>query len=368
MSLYRIGTSILRQAGGGGSWRTPSGVSGFTFDSDWSGSGDFTEGGIGQITRSIGGLVIPADPRPTFWAPLESGTSKDATYSRSTTAFSLEANCSIQSTTKPTNASGALSQQFVSGAGTQPGGTNPDANWFSNSPIAVVTAKCYVSLARYRDYDHTNMNGKNFRLWDAGGPGSVTDIYTKDGFQFASFVEGTAVDGTTQHGGSSAFYDPFPQAQNTWYQDEFIFKEGTTGNVDGFIDLCRNGGWGYGASNRQWMTKPSDANLNKTQLYLSQYSATPTSAPPNGSHEFLCHLYVNADSLFRAFVSSESSYGSARSGTDLSITREIQLPVASSGSSTGVQLKFRFGSLSSSGKYLWVVDDTETAFRVGRFN
>lgn len=331
---------------------------GFTFDPGWSGLGNFVDGQAVRISYASGGLSIPTDPRPFLWMPLETDAVIDPTYSRATSSPTLQINAAIQSSIKPVNAIGSLKQTYPVPAAA--------ANWFSNEPFFTVNGNSlYLSRDCYWNYPESAENGKMLRLWANYGQAGATDIYIKQGFGQAAAIEGTALTGYDIHGGNTPYYDPFPQDQNVWWTDEFIYKEGTTGNQDGVLDLCRNGGWAFGSGNRNWITKPADANLNKIQAFLDQRS-NPTM--PNGSGMFLCHLYVNTGSRFRVIVSTESVYFNARSATDRAVRRVPQLPIANSGSPNGCDLFFRKGVyLTLSGLYLWLIDDTETAYRVGRF-
>lgn len=355
-----------------GSRYAPSGGSSVTFQSGWSGSGTFDDGEIVTLSYGAGGLSIPSDPRPDFWMPLESDISKDPTYSKDTTALSYQTNASIQTSVKPTNSAGALAQLFSASpsGGTQPGASpgNPSHNFFSNSPIANVNQSCYAWCKRYRDYDGSGLNGKNWRIWRSDN--TTTDTYIKDGFNNAATTEGSAYDNYQQHGGVTPFFSwPFPT--NVWWTEEFIFQESTLNTLDGLVDSTRNGGWAFGASNRAFITKSTGYDYNKVNFFPSQYSNPGSTGPANGAYEYLSGLYFNGSNRFRVIVSTESTYNTSPCGsTDLGVNREIQLPVQDSGSAFGVQVKLRKGAyaaLAGSGLYMYLIEPNETAHKVLQF-
>ncbi len=366
-----MGAYITRTNGTGGGGA-------FNFASGWSGSGTFADGNVVSITRAAGGLSIPTDPRPSFYCALESAVTKDATYSRATSpAFTLQTNATFQSGVKPTNSTGALDQLFLSANGTQPGSagpTDPDTNFFTSAGgtapgFTVTGGKAYIAMKRYRSYDSQTsaINGKNLRIWAAAPAGGVSNIYIAEGFIYSTNLEGTSVPIDVLKGGANPEYAPYPHPTSSWFRDEWIYKESSSNTINGYFDICRNGNWAFGSTNRQWNTRPLDADVAKTVGFFSQYSSN--GVPPNNAHEYMQDLYVNLGSVLRVFVSTESSYRNSNNGaTDPGVIRELQLPIQNTGSANGLQILLRKMSYASlSGLYMYIVDDTETAFQVGQF-
>jgi hypothetical protein len=353
-------------------------ASGITFNTGWSGSGTFADGQIVTLTKSGGGLSIPADPRPDYWLPLQNSVAKDATYSKSTSpTLTLQTNASFQTTVKPTGSTHALDQLFVSTNGTQPGSagpTDPDTNFFTSSgglapAFSVTNGKFYISMDRYRTFDSQSsaINGKNLRVWAGNPGGGIQNIYISEGFIYSCNLETTATSISTLKGGADPEYSPFVHPQNAWFKDEWFYKESSSNTIDGYFEFVRNGSNAYGPTDRVWNTRPTDASNVKTVGFFSQYSSN--GVPPDSSHEYVANIYVNSSGTFRVIISNESTYQTTNQGaTNPGYIREPQLPVASSGSATGVQILIRKGSHASlSGKYLYLIDNTETVYYVGQF-
>jgi len=373
--VARFVTRTSVSAGGGA-------MAGFTPNSGWTVTGTAGAGNIATITRAAGGLSIPTDPRPDYWAPLASVVTKDATYSKSTSpTFTLQTNASFQSVVKPTNSAGALDQLIQASPtnGSQPGVTggsgDADTNFFSSSgatvpAFTITNGRFYVSMDRYRTFDPQTsaINGKNLRIWTSEFPSAGADcMYISEGFIYSCNLEGTATAIATLKGGADPDYSPFIHPQNSWFKDEWTFKESSANTIDGFFDFCRNGSWAYGTADRAWNSRPTDAPNVKTIGYFSQYSAN--GVPPDGSHEYIANVYVSGG--FRVLLTTESTYGTTNQGsTDPGVKREPQLPVQNSGSATGVQILQRNGVHASDlkGLYMYLIDDNEVVYQVGRYD
>jgi len=359
--IRRIMTGFSPVAGGG--------ASGITFDSGWSGTGTFADGQIVSVSKSGGGLGLRTDERPLLWIPGETSFLRDPTYSRLTTVMTARGNASIDSTIKPTNAAGSISQAWpLSGvAGTA------DHCFFSNDPVwAFTTDSVRVSVKRYHNWAlDTDDNDKCFRLWPTafGAP----DIYHKIAPVGASTI---SVEGyTDQHdatNGASYFWNE-NFAEDTWASYEHLFKESSDNAFDGICRLYRNAGRAHPES-YGWKTRNSGGEPGsavKTQGYLDQFSNPTSTGMESGGRELkICHLYIT-DTLACFYVSTESAWTQTtmNGSNDPGVFREYQLPTQDSGSDTGCGLYLRKGVHSSlSGLYLWFAPaDGSSPQRIGQF-
>lgn len=336
---------------------------GFTFASGWSlGAGSMTEGQTGQIVYAPGGLVVPTDPRPERVILMAANLQADGTYSVDTSPLTAQSGASWQSTVTPPNSPGAGMQVFPI-----PGN---DANLYSSDPPFNADGSVYINVIKMWDYDNSGQNDKEFRGWTEDYPAlpSPKDTYTKQGDAYITYTENNGIGyAPDQHGGVPVDYAPFPASSNTWYVDEWRFKDSSVDVQNGVIDKARNGGWAYGAGNRAFITCTSDsarsAKVNK-KFFLNQIS---NFSGPAGSKYYYGAIYVSKG--FRLIASSESTYRQSRSSTDLGVYRIPQLPVANSGSANGLTALWRssmYGAMN--GLYLYLVDENENAVAVGRWN
>jgi hypothetical protein len=358
------------QGGGGG------GASGITFDAGFDGSGTFADGQTVTITRTAGGWGTKnGGGKPLRWIPFESGLQADATYSRITSALSVQTGCTHQTGVKPTNAAGAARQTTDNLDGL--------AALYTDSPIWTFdTGKCYVYVERYHDHadnngtgtdpstpgqDSTYLNNKTIRVWPAGGGvDGAPDMYYSIGSNLANcWAEGAGGSGmngndpaTGSHFYSSALIFSAFDA-DTFVSCEHVYMTSALNTKDGIWNHARDSRWLYDSSFR-WMTRETGAEGPIASGYLDEMS----NGAPAG-FIYYNSLYID-DSVCRIFCSSESSYNAA-AGDGTHHHRAICIPtVWADGEITLLLRAGRHASLS--GKYLYVVDNSNVATRVGQIN
>lgn len=327
-------------------------ASGFTFDPGWSGSGTFSDGQIVTVTKAVGGLSIPSDPRPLLWIPGESGFARDTTYSRSTSTLTAQTNATLDTSVKPTNAAGSLKQVYGTGGGSP-------ANWFAEDPPwEFATGICLMSCKRRYNFTPTSANNdKCFRVWPAAF--GTPDIYHKVASSGAASitVEGYTSADDAMSSGSHFFTINHPL--NEFIVDEHLHKDSALDAFDGIARWYRNGARAHSES-IGWRTRSSTGEPGtavKTLAYPDQYSNQDTSGDMigHGYEEHISHIYLT-DSLFRFILSTESEWTQTtmNGSNDPAIKREYQLPTEGSGSDIGCGLLLRKGvHASTSGLYLW---------------
>lgn len=361
MSLYKIGSNIIRASGGGGMFRQSSGGSGFTFDSGWTGSGTFADGQDVTLTRGAGGIGARTDERPLRWIPGDADMALDSTFSRDSSSLpSAQTNASWQSSVKPYSAAGgAITQLYPIPAAAD------ESNCYAGDLTDIGTAgKAYWNYWIRNTWNGASVgvNNKMARIWNVGQTASAL-------FANASFSQAADIDGDAGIDGSVSHQIPQPAA-NTWYNYEHEFQECSGADVqDGIWQTYANGGAAFSDALR-WITRhtgQADDSL-KRLMHLSQFSNRPP--PADGENLYYYGIYLT-DTRLRVFISDESTFTTTvySGGSILTHYREIQLPKATGNSDTTLSIRLRAGTYSGSlsGKYLWAVFSDGTRSRVGQF-
>ncbi len=350
--IARGGLGLASTPGG----TTPGGGSGINFDAGLSGSGTFSDGQSVTITKSGGGFGTKSGGgKPKRWYPFESSLQCDTNFSRDTGNMTINARCSLSTTSPPVN--GTHSAKVTMSEG--------NMCPFDDSPIWTFesTNKLYVYVERKHDHNDDNgsggaLNDKTIRVWPlAGSVAGLPDGYLSIGDNLAlAFFEQTSdevfLNGTSWQ--AMAFNSGGP---GPWLTCEHLFREeSAVGANDGVWTHLRNGVSAYTYS-RLWDTR--SGSTTQQSVYLDEVS----NGAPTGQIYFHS-LYVD-DSWARVFISSESSYNTSTS-TATQFIRSICLPT--SWSNTSITVTLRKGQFTSlTGKYLWALTDSNTAIRIGQF-
>lgn len=343
-----------------------SAAAGFIADSGFAATGTFADGQIVTVTRGAGGLgTKPGGGLPRRWYPYETGLGVDTTYSRDTSSLGVQSGCTFQTTVKPANAAGAAKQTMFTG----------DTYLFTSSPPFnfSTTNKCFLHVERLHDHTNNNtgsttviggsstaLNLKTVRVWPSGGSAAgLPDGYLAVGSPlYVGFMEQTS----SQINPSAAWCQMAHAANGvgpgtSWLTCEHYFRDSSAaGANDGKFAHARNGLWCSDLTDN-WVTRSGSTRIQS--IYPDELS----NGNPGGNIYY--HGLYWDDSWAHAFVSTETSFSTAGAG-GTQHHRAICIPI--SWSDTQVQLLVRRGPHSTLvGKYLWLMNDAGTTFRVGQF-
>lgn len=379
-NVYKIGSNILRSAGGGGIWRPPvggGGSTGFTFDSGFSGTGDFTNGQLVTVDRIAGGFgtkVLGAGPK--LFYDFNNSLSPDALSRDPSSDTGLETNIVRDTTVAPANQTSTMRKIWTYGSPNgSPAGTD-GAIWPAG--VTCVPDYLYIWARMYQSMSATeaeaarqalngdNANVKGWRIWkDIGGPTATDFVRTYHG-NVADWNPGMSAENLNLGEADLAYNPPdTSQAVNKqeWHVDEFLLKQSTDENttngywyagIKGKIKPG-NAAWDFSAIATSTASRPGKQTLLfGEQIERSGYILA------NNQYTAYAQIYVDEDPK-RIVVSDKASWSIASTHT----VHEIQIDTDWSDTSIGLAL--RQGVASLPGNYMYFVNGV-AGTRIGRFN
>lgn len=365
-NIYKIGSNILRSAGGGGIWRPPAGGGNFTFDSNWSGTAPTNPGDAFSFTYSPGGLGFAADPRAKLFISGESDFTSNGTYARDSFTPSIQNNAAHDTSIKPVGSAGSLRQTWPTA------GNN--GCWWNNDPLFTGSGKFFIYSKRrysmtYGSNNDNNYNAKEDRFWPAGGTGFDTpDTYFSQRPTSQNYTT-EGVPDPQANGDGSRSYNALYQT-NTWQTFRVFFQDCTGADVyDGILNAENMGMWAFIQAKR-FRTKTAGLTASKARVFSAQFSGGGDGGdvyPPDGS-TYNMSTYWGNDKFAHIFLSDMTSFQTAllpNNGTQYQ--HEIWLPTSGSDSTVGGAS--RLGSLNAySGKAVWVCTEDYQHIRVGVYS
>jgi hypothetical protein len=221
--------------------------------------------------------------------------------------------------------------------------------------------KLYQDFDILQDYGPDGFNYKYFRIWNS------TDNQNVGGSLF-----------TPSGGGNDDNYEIFWEKSNvqipkidpedpnwsgqpqTWMVEELVFEDSDPSDTNATCDFWQRGYMPYDGA----VFQSRDNSIDKDYVVHAQVA---DSTGKNPTYSYYDSVYID-DCWHRILISPEAEWQDGSNYTSASfVNREVQLPTA--WTSSEVQFHMRFGSMSSlSGMYLYIVDGTNTAHKIGQFN
>lgn len=350
-TIAALGSTLDSRYPGGG-------AAGFTPEAGFTVSGVYADGGAVTITKAATFGTKPNSAKPLYWMNWGGGGSQngDTTlgrYSMST----FDADAALQASTKLSRSSYALEYPY-----------NGSASGAIGGPFVLdtdgVTGKFYVFTKMRMNFSadeayaqSTSWNQKLWRVWSgASGFGTNNTVLALGQNDSANSNgkpritgEYTDVVGTTYVDGA------FGIRKDTWVTDEIEFIDSSGVDIsDASIHWTRNG---IKTSKSNYISKDTAKPDPYRRLFMPQEELTW--ALTSWRAWFDC-VYVD-DSLCRVVVSDSSTWNESTANA-----REIQIPTAWAAGE--VSIVMRQGELSSlSGKYLYVINSSGSAIKIGVF-
>ncbi|WP_324313697.1 hypothetical protein [Povalibacter sp.] len=298
------------------------------------------------------GFGSKANAKPLYYWDFENGTATSP-LSRNSFDGGVRGALSTATSLKPLNSRGILT---IDVAG-QSDAMGPDGVPFSSNSL-YVWAKKYYEFNIVTDAASNGLNLKFFRLWYP---------YTHNVYSSYAGGSGGANSGrvVAEMTGTATTWFQLPHQSDKWIIDEWEYRAGSIGAVDGILNYTRGGISAFPRANRIQMRTSSYPN-SYSVLYFDQISNNQLSA---GKYLHFDAIYVD-DTWHRVVISDEATwqnivYGSG--GTERS--REVQIPITWSDSR--IEISVRQGGYSSlTGKYLYVIGAdgnpvNSSGFRIG---
>jgi hypothetical protein len=292
----------------------------------------------------------PNGVKPLYYWDFESGLNSHATLSR--TNYTGPFSGTHDTAVKPVNSSGSM--KFDIGTLGNTGIANP---------MTFTSDDTFVWVKKLYDFSFGGagmFNLKPFRIWAAGYTHDVL-VGTNAGDNTGAADDEGNPRYTVEIPGGTTRWGGFGKApQNTWVQEEVLYRTSSLDVEDGIFHHFRNA-INARADSIRWKFRLSGTYAAKFSMwFLDQKSNAQGIGAANVYYDA---IYMD-DSWCRVFVSDEATYNTATTGTPTK--REIQIPTAWSAGS--VSAVVRYGEYASlAGKYLWVGKADGTVLRIGRF-